>query len=72
MRMTKRGSDPALDKFTATCVHCKSEYEAQRKELAVEDTQRDGAFAHATCEVCGKDMIFYPERQGEWTEQMGR
>jgi len=74
MRMTKRGSDPAYETWKATCMNCKSEYEAQRRELNVQDTQRDGSFAHATCEVCERDMVFYPGRTttSDYSEQMGR
>ena len=72
MRMTKRGKDPKFEIWKATCSNCKSEYEAQRRELKVEDTQRDGAFAHATCEVCEQDIVFYPARESDYSEQMGR
>jgi hypothetical protein len=72
MRMTKRGQDPKFEVWTATCMNCKSEYEAQRRELKVEDTQRDGSFAHATCEVCDHGIVFYPGRNRDWSEQMGR
>jgi hypothetical protein len=63
MRMTKRGADPKHEIWSATCTNCKSEFEAERHELKVEDTQRDGAFAHSTCDVCEHDMIFYPKEQ---------
>ncbi len=60
MRMTKRGKDPKFEVWKAECWNCHSEFEAERRELKVEDTQRDGSFAHSTCEVCGTDITFYP------------
>jgi len=73
MRITKRGFDPKFEIWTATCTNCKTEYEAERRELKVEDTQRDGSFAHKTCEVCGTSMIFYPPHGGtDYSEQMGQ
>jgi NAD-dependent SIR2 family protein deacetylase len=62
VKLVKKGKDPKTEIWKATCLNCKSQYEAERKELNVEDTQRDGAFAHARCQVCKKDMIFYPPR----------
>jgi len=62
--MTKKGFDPVHEVWKATCDNCHSKFEAERRELAVTDDQRDGAFAHAKCELCGDDMVFYPPRSG--------
>jgi hypothetical protein len=66
MRLIREGKkQPQV--FSGTCSTCGSEYEAERKELKIEDGgQREpGEFAHATCVVCSKRgqtgyLILYP------------
>ena len=62
MRLVKKGKDPKTEIWKATCMNCKSQYEARPGELTVMDDQRDGMMARARCTECKQDMFFYPPR----------
>jgi hypothetical protein len=63
MKITKRCTPIENQIWLGRCQSCKSEAEAERKELNVEH-DRDGELGRADCPVCERKgtMIFYPPR----------
>lgn len=62
MKVLKRGTPPEDNIFRGTCNHCRSEIEAERRELNdIQYDQREkGELAPAICPVCKRSMFVYP------------
>ena len=64
MKIIKRGNLPELSTWWGTCHSCRSEVEAEKRELSVKSYGNE-TFGKAQCPSCGKIMNFYPKKQGE-------
>lgn len=71
MKITKR-CVPGIQIWKGACRNCKSEAEAQEKELThIEHCQREGSWSWEKCPVCGfgkrgsgyGGMLFYPVKE---------
>lgn len=58
MKITKRGTLPGSRIWEATCWKCKTEVEAEERELETHEDQREGWWAVAPCPVCLTQMTF--------------
>ena len=59
MEILKRGAVKRTV-WVGTCWGCDSEVQAERDEVKVTLSQKDGDFATAACPVCQEEMYFYP------------
>lgn len=68
MKITKRNTVPADRIWVGTCQNCKSEAEAEEKELKniSNDSMHGVPWSWEVCPVCGagpySGMLFYPKR----------
>ena len=63
IKMTHRGTLPAEVLYTATCLHCYSQYEANLGDLTVKEADSTLGYYHvADCQLCGKEMFFTRKR----------
>ena len=63
MRIIKQGRLPGDRIWHGTCHNCKTEAEAEERELQITHDQRDGPFGECKCPLCGARMIFYPKER---------
>lgn len=65
MKIIRQGQLPETRVWHGTCHTCKSEIEAEEKELKVQSDQRDVPIATATCPFCKREMYFLILREND-------